>query len=355
MSEALETRSIITPKNIVSLDCTFRDGGYYTNWEFDCALASQYLYLCGQIGINIVELGYIRFEKNSAGTFGDLPDRIPSELSDQLPLIPHLHFAAMIDAKEFNMHAYKKIGVALNKRLASSILPIHLLRIAVHFSQSSKLINYIENLQEYGYDICVNLMQVDLASSEQITECLSNLNKIHNLSAVYLADSLGGMRPEKVQTLVKTFYKHLNCPIGFHAHDNIGLALHNSLVAMSEGATWIDSTFYGMGRGSGNVKTEQILPLLRPEISLDKQYELYCFIARYFHSIQKHFGWGTNIFYAIAGINQIHPTYIQQLETDKLLSVEKKLQVLSFLTAAKAATFSTHLLENAIQEATQYA
>ena len=56
--------------------------------------------------------------------------------------------------------------------------------------------------------------------------------------------------------------------MGIHAHDNLGLALKNSISAYKNGANWIDSTILGMGRGPGNVKTEELLK----KISTDNQF-----------------------------------------------------------------------------------
>ena len=52
--------------------------------------------------------------------------------------------------------------------------------------------------------------------------------------------------------------KNWNKEFGFHAHDNCGLALKNSMCAIDNGAKWIDSTIMGMGRGAGNVSTEDL-------------------------------------------------------------------------------------------------
>ena len=46
---------------------------------------------------------------------------------------------------------------------------------------------------------------------------------------------------------------------GLHAHDNCNRALKNSIQAMKFGATWMNSTILGMGRGAGNTKTEDII------------------------------------------------------------------------------------------------
>ena len=51
--------------------------------------------------------------------------------------------------------------------------------------------------------------------------------------------------------------------VGLHAHDNLSLALKNSKLAVKNNFKWIDSTIMGMGRGPGNLKTEDILKLVK--------------------------------------------------------------------------------------------
>ena len=47
------------------LDCTLRDGGYYTNWDFDSKLVNDYLKLIKFLPIDIVEVGYRGNKKES--------------------------------------------------------------------------------------------------------------------------------------------------------------------------------------------------------------------------------------------------------------------------------------------------
>ena len=82
---------------------------------------------------------------------------------------------------------------------------------------------------------------------------------------------------------------HISGEIGFHAHDNFGLALSNSLIAIKYGCNWIDSTILGMGKGAGNARTE----LLSPKIYLSTEIKIYLptdlqnLIDSYFKKLEK--------------------------------------------------------------------
>jgi 4-hydroxy 2-oxovalerate aldolase len=187
-------------------------------------------------------------------------------------------------------------------------------------------------------------MQIDVADRAEEQACLDALATIDHVDAVYLADSLGSMRPARVTELIRRFATHTPHPIGFHAHDNQGLALANSLAAIEAGASWIDATMAGMGRGAGNAKTEQLLGLLR---NREPGTELLSFVARYFYPLLQIHGWGPSVYYAIAGRQYIHPTYVQKLE-ESPVGVGEKLEVLEVLGRAGATAFDARLMDEAV-------
>jgi 4-hydroxy 2-oxovalerate aldolase len=54
----------------------------------------------------------------------------------------------------------------------------------------------------------------------------------------------------------------LDCQVGFHAHDNLGVAIGNSLAALEAGADQLDGSLRGLGAGAGNAKTELLAAVL---------------------------------------------------------------------------------------------
>ena len=102
--------------------------------------------------------------------------------------------------------------------------------------------------------------------------------------------------------------------IGIHTHDSMNLAMINSKTALSEGATWIDSTLTGMGRGPGNAKTEHTIIEFEEYRNIKPNLEnIADLISNYFNPLKEKYSWGTNIFYYLAGKHKIHPTYIQEM------------------------------------------
>ena len=85
-------------KKIIHLDCTLRDGGYYTNWNFDRQLVNDYLNALDKIHVDFVELGF-RFldKKKTKGEFAYTSEKLINELK-----IPkNLNLGVMINASDF--------------------------------------------------------------------------------------------------------------------------------------------------------------------------------------------------------------------------------------------------------------
>jgi 4-hydroxy 2-oxovalerate aldolase len=78
---------------------------------------------------------------------------------------------------------------------------------------------------------------------------------------VYVTDSAGALVPESAAERVRALRGALpnSVEVGFHGHQNLYLAVANSLVAVAEGATWIDACTGGMGAGAGNTPTEVLV------------------------------------------------------------------------------------------------
>ena len=83
--------------------------------------------------------------------------------------------------------------------------------------------------------------------------------KKNKVEDVCLADSLGALTKNSLNLTIRRFLKHGSFNLGLHAHNNLNLALSNSILAIKNNFKWIDSTITGMGRGPGNLRTEDIL------------------------------------------------------------------------------------------------
>jgi 4-hydroxy 2-oxovalerate aldolase len=336
-------------RSVTLLDCTLRDGGYYTNWEFDDEFVGDYIETCDQIGVDVVELGYMRLADTSEGRFARLPCGLTPELRGRLDPKGKMRFAVMINAADAYSRSAAGVAEEVRQRLDGAPLAIDIVRVAVRYAEAARAAELVESLRGAGFSVAVNLMQIDLASPAEIEECVEAIAELGALEVVYLADSLGSLRPERARALAEVFISSLDAPIGFHAHDNQGLALHNSMAVREAGVAWLDSTMGGMGRGAGNTKTEQLLTLLADDgASLQPAHR---FVARHMGTLLSTHGWGASPYYAISGQCGVHPTYVQRLEAEGSYDPAQMFRALEFLSDAGASKFSAERLEEALRHA----
>ena len=296
------------------LDCTLRDGGYYTNWEFDDDFVITMLESLSMSGVNIVELGYKSPVKG--GHYRKCNDKFITNILNKAENAYSMQYAFMVDVKDFIQGGHFDSSLFNSLIKDSHYSPFSICRVAIKHNEVDHAGQIVENLLEKGYEVIVNLMTISILSSEEIDSVLSKLKKL-NISAVYFADSYGNLTPGKAVDLVGQF-KRSGKQVGVHAHDNCGLAFANSVAAKEAGATYIDSTLLGMGRGSGNLKTEQILQYLSNDKNHYYPIVLEPFLQHKMQPlIQKH-GWGFSTNYMLAGLNNIHPLYVQNLQQSHL-------------------------------------
>ncbi len=329
---------------ITHLDCTLRDGGYYNSWDFSPSLINQYLVAMKAACVDVVELG-LRSLKNSgyAGPCAFTSDSFIATLN-----IPEgIKLGVMVNASEFfGENSLVEVLENLFPSCAEES-PVALVRVACHVHEFSRALPAAKWLKNKGYLVGFNLMQVADRSESEILELAASASN-YPLDVLYFADSMGSMGPEKVSELVQLLRSKWEGPLGIHTHDNLGLALSNTLMALSVGVSWVDSTVTGMGRGPGNARTEELVIELG-ELS-SKQVNLVplmALIRESFKPLQEKCGWGTNPYYYLAGKYGIHPTYVQEMLSDPRFSEEDIFAVIDYLRRVGGKKFSLNLLDDA--------
>ena len=308
------------------LDCTLRDGGYYNNWDFSEKLYKKYFeILTKQEGINCIEIGFRSIDsRNYNGPFAFSKDSFINSKK-----FPKFNYAVMVNASELiklNKTSLRKIFLKNSK--------IKIVRVAAHFHEISKITKHLIYLKDQGYKVFLNIMQINFVSETDLINMIKKLNTANNIDVLYFADSLGNLISEDVKRICNTIKKYWSGEFGFHAHDNIGMALKNSKTACKYGATWIDGTIQGMGRGAGNVKTENLLKkILKLKNNKIKKNDI---ITIEFKRLKKEYKWGKSKLYNFAAKNNIHPTYVQKIN-EKQFSEKKSFKLLKDISLYKNA------------------
>lgn len=334
----------MTEQPVVLLDCTLRDGGYYNNWDFDEDLVQTYLESMVGIAVDYVELGFRSFDNSSfRGAYAYTTDAMLRRLA----LPKGLNIGVMVNASEVLSH---KAGlIAAMELLFSPAVqsPVKLVRLACHIHEFEAILPACDWLKEQGYKVGINLMQIADRQPEEI-ECLARIAEGHALDVLYFADSMGSLSPAQTSDVIAALRRGWRGALGIHAHDNCGMALANTLQALGDGVSWIDSTVTGMGRGPGNLRTEYVVIDLMAKYARSANVTpLFSLVSRHFEPLRQRHGWGTNPYYFLAGTYGIHPTYIQEMLADSRYAEEDLLVVIDFLKNQGGKKYNPGTLESA--------
>lgn len=329
---------------MVVIDCTLRDGGYYNSWDFDRSLIEQYLDAMAAAGVNVVELGLRSLE--NAGFKGACAYTTDSFICG-LNVPVGLQLGVMVNASEIvgDFSVDNALQRLFPKKANES--PLSLVRIASHVHEFSAALPAVLWLKENGYKVGFNLMQIADRSEHEI-KALAEEASSYPLDVLYFADSMGSMNPDQTAKIISWLRTGWSGALGIHTHDNLGLALSNTLRAIEEGVTWVDSTVTGMGRGPGNARTEELVIEVADQRGQEiNMIPLMKLVREHFKPMQQHYGWGTNPYYYLAGKYGIHPTYIQHMLSDSRFSEEDMLAVIEHLRKEGGKKFSLETLDAA--------
>ena len=325
------------------LDCTLRDGGYYNNWNFSIHLINKYLKVMSDIKVDYVEIGFRSLErKEFRGPCAYTTDQFLNDLK-----IPKtLKVGVMINGAEL----IKANTLKKNTSLVSSLFKkakfskVKLVRIASHYSELSKVMPVASKIKSLGYKVAINLMQISDRTENEIKQ-FCDLAKKYNMDAVYFADSTGSLNRYQTLEIVKNFKKNWKADLGIHAHDNMDMAMENAMMALNNGVSWIDSTVLGMGRGPGNVKTENLVFEIEKKFKRKVNYSsLIKLIEDDFIPMKNKYGWGSNVYYYLSGLYGIHPSFIQGMLSAKNFSSDEILAVIDNLKTEGGKKFSNDLI-----------
>jgi 4-hydroxy 2-oxovalerate aldolase len=335
--------------NIKLLDCTLRDGGYYSNWNFSPELIKDYLEAMASIQADYVEIGF-RFISNNDFKGGCAFSTDSYIISLDIPHALKNKIGVMVNGSDILSQGSSKsdIYTVLETLFApKKQSPVSLVRIACHLHEFEYCLPAVIWLKDQGYKVGFSLMQIHNANEEKIAELLKLANK-HPIDVLYFADSMGSLNAQQIITIVNRFKNTWSGAIGIHAHDSMGNAVNNSMQAVSNGVSWVDCTVTGMGRGPGNAQTEYLAIELDSYRKLNtSKTKLLKLIRNHFRPLKEQYDWGINPYYFLAGKHNIHPTYVQKMIADTRYNEEDIVSVIDYLKEQGGNKFNPDVLETA--------
>lgn len=286
--------------DIKILDCTVRDGGLINNHHFTDDFVRAIYETDIAAGMDYMEMGYRGSKKlYPPGEYGPWKHCDEEDVRRIVGDNPTpLKLCVMTDAERTD---YKEDILPKSESVFDAI------RVATYIHQMPTALDMVRDAHEKGYEVILQLMAVSVISDAELQEALDILVQTP-VSAIYLVDSWGALYSEQVRDLVVTYVKAVEetgKEIGIHAHNSQQLAYANTIEALIMGASRLDATMNGMGRGPGNCPMELLIGFLKnPKFRLRPV--LQC-IQDHVIPLHGKMEWGPKIPYMITGQLNRHP------------------------------------------------
>ena len=132
------------------------------------------------------------------------------------------------------------------------------IRIATHCTEADIAAQHIATAREMGFDTVGFLMMAHMVPTAKLVE-QARLMESYGAHCVYITDSAGALLMDETRERVTAFRNELGCQVGFHNHNNLGLGVANTVIAIEAGAHRVDGSLAGMGAGAGNCALEALI------------------------------------------------------------------------------------------------
>ena len=300
------------------LDCTIRDGGYYTNWDFDQDIVKTYLESFNHLPVEYLEVGY---RSEALGDYLGEYFYCPVETLQRIKKLSNKKLVIILNEKD--------VRASDAEALLSPIIGlVTMVRMAIDPKNFERALSLAAEVKRLGFEVAFNVMYMSTwADEKEFLELIPQVDKVADY--FYMVDSFGGVYPQDVKDTIALLRSKTNVKLGFHGHNNLEMALANTLTAIDEGIDIVDATVTGMGRGAGNLKTELLLTVLNAKGLLDFPYNELSKTVDDFTKLQQHYEWGANLPYMVSGANSLPQKQVMEWVSKRYYSFNSIIRALN--------------------------
>lgn len=233
------------------LDVSLRDGSHSVRHAFTEQQVRE-----AAKGLNTAGVRY--FEVSHGDGLGGSSLQYGLSATDELKLIE----AAAAECTESEVAVLLIPGIGTKEDLQDAVTAgAKMVRVATHVTEADVAAQHIHLGRELGLKTAGFLMMSHMASVDKVVE-QAKLFESYGAEIVYVTDSAGAMLPKDVTERISALKQSIGSEIGFHAHNNLSMAMANTVAAVEAGASYIDGSMRALGAGAGNTQTEVMVAVL---------------------------------------------------------------------------------------------
>lgn len=238
--------------NLTFVDVTLRDGNHSIRQQFTPEIAGKVAAALDAAGVEIIEVGH------GDGVGG-------SSIHVGRTAVPYqqLLSAVVSSVKRAKVAIMLLPGFGTMDDLQQSFdLGATVARVACHCTEADITEQHIQLARKLGMFTVGYLISFGMASPKRIVEEAKRMES-YGAQYVNLAESQGYLVPSQVREYVQALRESVSIPVGFHGHNNLGLAIGNSMAAAEAGAAYVDGSLKSLGGGAGNTQSETLIAALK--------------------------------------------------------------------------------------------
>ena len=238
--------------NITISDSSLRDGNHSVKHSISLESIKRYCSFAEKSNIPIVEVGH----GNGLGASSILIGECKNSDRKMLKTAKSI----LLNTK-LSVHSIPGLATIKDDIIPAIDIGVDIFRIATHCTEATLAKTHIEYLVNREIEVHGVLMMTALITPDELLQ-QAKLLVSYGAKSVIIMDSTGTYMPNDEQERISLLCSEINTPIGFHAHNNLGLSVANSLTAVQSGAKIIDCCICGFGAGAGNTPLEIMVPVL---------------------------------------------------------------------------------------------
>ncbi len=249
-------------KDLMIFDSTLRDGSHAISHQYTVEQVRQYCRAIDKAGEHVVIVGH-------GNGIGASSLQVGISATSDLELLA----AARSELKQTKLGVFllPGFGTIKNDLAPAMKLGIDLVCVGAHCTEADVTQQYIKYVADLGKEVYGVLMMYHMTTKERLLEEASKMVS-YGAQGIIIMDSAGASTPAMVKETISYLVENLSVPVGFHAHNNLGMAVAHTWMALEAGARIADGTLRGFGPGTGNSQIEVLVALLKKmgyQISVD--------------------------------------------------------------------------------------